>query len=210
MATGMAIMGFGGGALIGVPFGSELMKYFASASSTGGMESFLVMGAIYFCFMVFGSLSVRVPAPDVYFLYFLAGAALHSLVPWTQQIQNVARFVLVAALIISVYGGGFSTIPAYLRDIFGTMQVRAIHGRLITAWSMAAVLGPQLITNIVKYQEAHQVPVAQSYNVTMYLMAGLLVLGALCNVLVRPVHPRHHSAPPDAQSDLAKPTPVAR
>ncbi len=307
MATGMAIMGFGGGALIGAPFGSELMKHFASASSSGVMESFLVMGSIYFCFMVFGSLTVRVPAPDwkpegyvpstapkklvtsahvtadqaiktpqfwllwavlclnvtagigilgqasnlcqnmfgvpkavgdgfagflsifnmggrffwsstsdytgrknVYFLYFLAGAALYSLVPLTQQIQNVALFVLVTALIISMYGGGFSTIPAYLRDIFGTMQVGAIHGRLITAWSMAAVLGPQLITYIAEYQKAHQVPVAQSYNVTMYLMAGLLVLGALCNFLVRPVHPRHHYTPPDAQPDLAKPAAAAR
>ena len=109
-----------------------------------------------------------------------------------------------------MYGGGFSTIPAYLRDIFGTMQVGAIHGRLITAWSMAAVLGPQLITYIAEYQKAHQVPVAQSYNVTMYLMAGLLVLGALFNFLVRPVHPRHHYTPPDAPPDLAKPSAVAR
>jgi MFS family permease len=171
-----------------------------------GFLSIFNMGGRFF----WSSTSDYTGRKNVYFLYFLAGAALYSLVPLTQQIQNVALFVLVTALIISMYGGGFSTIPAYLRDIFGTMQVGAIHGRLITAWSMAAVLGPQLITYIAEYQKSHQVPVAQSYNVTMYLMAGLLVLGALCNFLVRPVHPRHHYTPPDAQPDLAKPAAAAR
>ncbi len=78
------------------------------------------------------------------------------------------------------------------------MQVGAIHGRLITAWSMAAVLGPQLVTYIAEYQKAHQVPAAQSYNFTMYLMVGLLLVGAICNFLIRAVHPRHHFQGPDA------------
>ncbi|MEI7822481.1 MAG: OFA family MFS transporter, partial [Verrucomicrobiota bacterium] len=225
MATGMAIMGFGGGALIGAPFGSELLRHFATPHSTGVMEAFLVMGAVYFCFMVFGSMTVRVPPPGwkpegfvprtveqelvttanvtadeaiktpqfwllwavlclnvtagigilgqasnmcqsmfgvpktvgdgfagflsifnmggrffwsstsdytgrkrVYFIYFLLGAVLYCLVPLTQRMGNVAFFVGVTALIISMYGGGFATIPAYLRDMFGTMQVGAIHG----------------------------------------------------------------------------------
>ncbi|MDB6173156.1 MAG: nitrate/nitrite transporter [Chthoniobacteraceae bacterium] len=289
MATGMAIMGFGGGALIGAPFGSELMKRFATPTSTGVMEAFLVMGLVYFCFMVFGAFTVRVPAPDwkpegyvpslvqkklvthaqvsadeaiktpqfwllwavlclnvtagigilgqasnmcqnmfgvpkavgdgfagflsifnmggrflwsstsdyigrknVYFIYFLLGALLYSLIPFTQHLNNVTLFVAITAVIISMYGGGFATIPAYLKDMFGTMQVGAIHGRLITAWSMAAVLGPQLVTYIAEYQKARHVPAAQSYNFTMYLMVGLLLAGALCNYLVKAVHTRHH------------------
>jgi len=289
MATGMAIMGFGGGALIGAPFGSELLRHFATPHSTGVMEAFLVMGAVYFCFMVFGSMTVRVPPPGwkpegfvprtveqelvttanvtadeaiktpqfwllwavlclnvtagigilgqasnmcqsmfgvpktvgdgfagflsifnmggrffwsstsdytgrkrVYFIYFLLGAVLYCLVPLTQRMGNVAFFVGVTALIISMYGGGFATIPAYLRDMFGTMQVGAIHGRLITAWSMAAVLGPQLVTYISEYQKSRNVPVAQSYNFTMYLMAALLVIGACCNACIRAVDRRHH------------------
>jgi len=289
MATGMAIMGFGGGALIGAPFGSELLRHFATPHSTGVMEAFLVMGTVYFCFMVFGSMTVRVPPPGwkpegfvprtveqelvttanvtadeaiktpqfwllwavlclnvtagigilgqasnmcqsmfgvpktvgdgfagflsifnmggrffwsstsdytgrkrVYFIYFLLGAVLYCLVPLTQRMGNVAFFVGVTALIISMYGGGFATIPAYLRDMFGTMQVGAIHGRLITAWSMAAVLGPQLVTYISEYQKSRNVPVAQSYNFTMYLMAALLVIGACCNACIRAVDSRHH------------------
>ena len=289
MATGMAIMGFGGGALIGAPFGSELLRHFATPHSTGVMEAFLVMGAVYFCFMVFGSMTVRVPPPGwkpegfvprtveqelvttanvtadeaiktpqfwllwavlclnvtagigilgqasnmcqsmfgvpktvgdgfagflsifnmggrffwsstsdytgrkrVYFIYFLLGAVLYCLVPLTQRMGNVAFFVGVTALIISMYGGGFATIPAYLRDMFGTMQVGAIHGRLITAWSMAAVLGPQLVTYISEYQKSRNVPVTQSYNFTMYLMAALLVIGACCNACIRAVDRRHH------------------
>ena len=289
MATGMAIMGFGGGALIGAPFGSELLRHFATPHSTGVMEAFLVMGAVYFCFMVFGSMTVRVPPPGwkpegfvprtveqelvttanvtadeaiktpqfwllwavlclnvtagigilgqasnmcqsmfgvpktvgdgfagflsifnmggrffwsstsdytgrkrVYFIYFLLGAVLYCLVPLTQRMGNVAFFGGVTALIISMYGGGFATIPAYLRDMFGTMQVGAIHGRLITAWSMAAVLGPQLVTYLSEYQKSRNVPVAQSYNFTMYLMAALLVIGACCNACIRAVDRRHH------------------
>ena len=292
MATGMAIMGFGGGALIGAPFGSELLKHFATPHSTGVMEAFLVMGVVYFCFMVFGAMTIRVPPPDwkpanfvprtdhqelittasvtadeaiktpqfwllwavlclnvtagigilgqasnmcqnmfgvpktvgdgfagflsifnmggrffwsstsdytgrkrVYYIYFLLGALLYCLVPLTQRLDNVAFFVIVTSLIISMYGGGFATIPAYLRDMFGTMQVGAIHGRLITAWSMAAILGPQLVTYLAEYQKAHHVSLAQSYNFTMYLMAGLLLVGAFCNARIRAVDRSHHSKP---------------
>ena len=101
-------------------------------------------------------------------------------------------FVLVTALIISMYGGGFATIPAYLRDLFGTMHLGAIHGRLITAWSMAAVLGPQLVNYVSTYRIEHGVARAEAYNLTMYLMAGLLLVGLVCNLLVRPVDERFH------------------
>jgi MFS family permease len=109
----------------------------------------------------------------------------------------VPLFVLATAVIISMYGGGFATIPAYLRDLFGTMHLGAIHGRLITAWSMAAVLGPQLVNYISTYRIDHGVPRAEAYNLTMYLMSCLLLVGLVCNLLVRPVDDRHHYHKPE-------------
>ena len=126
----------------------------------------------------------------IYCVYFILGAVLYCLIPFTQRIGSVAIFVAVTAVIISMYGGGFATVPAYLRDLFGTMQVGAIHGRLITAWSMAAVVGPQTINYISAYQKEHGVPKAEAYNMTMYIMAGLLLLGLLCNLMIKAVDPR--------------------
>ena len=289
MATGMAIMGFGGGALIGAPLAEELMKHFSSATSVGALEALLCMAGLYAIFMGFAALIVRVPPADwvpagghtttdkksfpanirvsvdtawktpqfwllwlvlcfnvtagigilgqaspmiqdmfkvtpaaaagyvgllslfnlggrflwssisdytgrkgIYCLYFLLGTALYLLVPWTQQQGNLTLFVIVTGVIISMYGGGFSTIPAYLRDLFGTYQVGAIHGRLITAWSMAAVLGPQLVDRISAAKKAAGIPPAESYNFTLHLMAGLLVAGLIANLLVRPVAAKYH------------------
>lgn len=293
LATGLAIMGFGGGALIGAPLGVELMGRFKTATSVGVWESFLVMAAAYFAFMMFGAFSVRLPSkgwmPEgyvppttpkklvtradvpldrawktpqfwllwavlclnvtagigilgqaslmcqdmfgvsaavgggfagllslanmggrlawsatsdltgrkaVYSVFFLLGAVLYALVPIAQRTQSVPLFVIITALIISMYGGGFATIPAYLRDLFGTIQLGAIHGRLITAWSMAAVLGPQLVNYVSTYRINHGVPRAEAYNATMYLMSGLLILGLICNLMVRPVHEKHHHTDP--------------
>ena len=92
-----------------------------------------------------------------------------------------------------MYGGGFAAIPAYLRDLFGTMQVGAIHGRVLTAWSVAGVLGPVMVNYIRQYQIDHGVAHADAYTVTMRLMAGLLAIGLLCNLAVREVDPRHHA-----------------
>lgn len=293
LATGLAIMGFGGGALIGAPLGVELMSHFRSASSVGVKEAFLVMAGVYFAFMTFGAFTVRLPSsaarpasnvshgsmatagpisdvsvdracrtpqfwllwvvlclnvtagigilgqasvmcqdmfgvPEavgggfagllsifnmagrlfwssmsditgrkvIYCVYFLLGAILYALVPFTQSAHSVTMFVLVTALIISMYGGGFATIPAYLRDLFGTMHLGAIHGRLITAWSMAAVLGPQLVSYISTYRKEHGVPRAEAYNATMYLMAGLLLVGLVCDLLVHPIGARARSPGP--------------
>lgn len=289
MATGLAIMGFGGGALIGAPLGVELLGRFRSVESVGVKEAFAALGFVYFAFMMFGAFSFRVPAPGwrpagyvpaarpkplvthadvsvgqswrtpqfwllwavlclnvtagigilgqaslmcqdmfgmtaavgggfagllslanmagrlgwsslsdltgrktIYSVFFLLGALLYALVPLAQKHQSVPLFVVITALIISMYGGGFATIPAYLRDLFGTMHLGAIHGRLITAWSMAAVLGPQLVNYVSTYRIEHGVPRAEAYNATMYLMAGLLLLGLICNLLVRPVADRFH------------------
>ena len=94
-----------------------------------------------------------------------------------------------------MYGGGFATIPAYLRDMFGTMHVGAIHGRLLTAWSAAGVLGPVLVNYIRQYQIDHGVPKAQAYSVTMYIMCALLLVGFICNLEMRPVDEKHHFRP---------------
>ena len=295
MATGMAIMGFGGGALIGSPLGQELMNRFADTSTgnTGAAAAFTGMAGIYACFMLFGAATIRVPAADwkpegyepkaanagnamittasvavdtawktpqfwllwtvlcmnvsagigilgratdicqdmfgvsaaigagftgvlsifnmsgrfiwssvsdftgrkgVYCLYFILGAALYFILPWTQHTQSRTLFVICTALIESMYGGGFATIPAYLKDMFGTYQVGAIHGRLITAWSMAAVIGPLLVNKLFDARVAAGVPKGEAYNGTFYMMCGVLGIGLVANLLVRPVAAKYHIA----------------
>lgn len=133
-----------------------------------------------------------------YGIFFVLGSVLYFLVPGMGASGNVALLVLFYAIIISMYGGGFSTVPSYLADLFGTRYVGGIHGRLLTAWAAAGVLGPVLVNYIRQYQVDHGVPPGQSYTVTMYLMAGLLVVGFICNLLVRPVAAHHHMS---AESD---------
>src|SRR6185312_1937324 len=103
-----------------------------------------------------------------------------------------AGFVICFLIIISMYGGGFSTVPAYLKDMYGTRYVGAIHGLLLTAWSAAGIFGPVLVNYLRQYNIAHGVPKAQAYNNTMYIMAALLVIGFICNLLVKAVNERHH------------------
>jgi len=295
MATGMAIMGFGGGAMIGSPLAVALMDRFKSPTTMGVAETFVVLGVAYFAFMMFGAFTVRLPAPgwspgapgtagataarrrtpvaaggDVhvdrairtpqfwllwavlclnvtagigvlgqaspmiqemfpgtigagaaagfvgllslanmagrfawsslsdhigrkptYMIYFALGALLYAGVPTTGRNGSVVLFVAFYAVIMSMYGGGFATIPAYLRDLFGTMHVGAIHGRLLTAWSLAGVAGPVLVNYLRQYQLGRGVPARDAYSVTMYLMAALLVLGFVANWLVRPVGAEH-------------------
>jgi MFS family permease len=291
MATGMAIMGFGGGAMIGAPLSVLLMDHFKSVTSVGVMETFLVMGGLYFASMLVGALTIRIPPEgwqpegwtppavqnrmitnnhvhidqalktpqfyllwlvlclnvtagigvlgqasvmiqemfkgtvtpaaaagfvgllslfnmggrffwssasdflgrkNTYFIFFAVGAAFYSAVPGMGMSGNMVLFVLLYAIIMSMYGGGFSTIPAYLADIFGTRFVGGIHGRLLTAWATAGVLGPVLVNYIREFQIGQGVAKAEAYNVTMYIMAGILVVGFVCNLLIRPVHEKHH------------------
>ncbi len=291
MATGMAIMGFGGGAMVGAPLAVALMNHFKTASSAGVAETFLTMGIIYFLFMMFGVFNVRV-IPDgwkpkgyqppqvaqklvttanvsadnaiktpqfwllwavlflnvtagigvlgqasamiqemfqgkvteaaaggfvgllsifnmggrfvwsslsdvfgrktTYLIYFTLGAILYSLIPSIGRMGSVGFFVAGYAIILSMYGGGFATIPAYLRDLFGTQQVGAIHGRLLTAWSAAGVAGPVLVNYIREYEISQGVAKAEAYSVTMYLMAALLVLGFIANLSVKAVDAKWH------------------
>lgn len=127
-----------------------------------------------------------------YMIYLGLGTLLYALIPTTGQLGSVVLFVALFAVIMSMYGGGFATIPAYLKDMFGTMQVGAIHGRLLTAWSTAAVLGPVLVNYIREYQINSGVPKAEAYNITMYIMAGLLVVGFICNYFVKEVDTKFH------------------
>ena len=308
MATGMAIMGFGGGAMIGSPLADKLMKFYATPTSVGVWETFVTMGVIYFVFMMIGALSYRVtptgwkPAgwtppssatsntmitsrhvhlknahktpqfwllwgilmlnvsagigvigmaspmlqeifggklialdlrfdelskeqlgqiagiaagftgllslfniagrfiwasfsdyigrKATYFAFFTLGFILYASAPWAGHAGNMALFVGFFCIILTMYGGGFATIPAYLADMFGTQMVGAIHGRLLTAWSTAGVLGPVIVNYINDYQIKHGVPKSAAYDTTMYILAALLVGGFICNLLVRPVNPK--------------------
>ncbi|MBD9367759.1 OFA family MFS transporter [Xanthomonas sp. XNM01] len=308
MATGMAIMGFGGGALIGSPLADLLMRHFATPTSVGVFETFLVMAGLYFVFMMAGAFGYRVPPTgwkpkgwtpppasnnamitrghvhvskvwgipqfwlvwgvlclnvsagigvlglaspmlqemfggrligvDVgfrdlsgeqlsaiaaiaagfvgmlslanilgrffwasmsdrfgrkmtYSIFFVLGIALYAMAPTLGSTGSIALFVAAFCVILSMYGGGFATVPAYLADLFGTQHVGAIHGRLLTAWATAGILGPFVIGYMREYQLGLGMPPSQVYNTTMYILAGMLVLGLVCNLLVRPVNPKH-------------------
>jgi MFS family permease len=299
MATGMAIMGFGGGAFIASPLSVWLMHKFSTPTHIGVAETFIVLAVVYFCFMMVGAAIVRLPPPgwapigylpaerpkklittqnvfvyqalktpqfwliwwvlclnvtagigvlgqasamsqemfpgkvtvtaaagfvglmslfnmggrffwasvsdylgrkNTYFVFFMLGLILYSVVPYTGAIGNVALFVVCFCVIISMYGGGFSTVPAYLRDMFGTRYVGAIHGLLLTAWSMAGIFGPVLVNYIRQYNVEHGVAHAAAYNVTMYVMAVLLVIGFLCNLYIKAVDERHHMKQEEADA----------
>jgi MFS family permease len=135
------------------------------------------------------------------------GFILYITVPYAGGSGNVVLFVVCFLIIVSMYGGGFSTVPAYLRDMFGTRYVGAIHGILLTAWSAAGIAGPVLINYIREYNVTHGVPKAQAYNVTMYIMAGLLVVGFIANFCVRAVDKRHHMANADAEPSRSRDLP---
>ena len=292
MATGMAIMGFGGGAMIGAPLAAILMTTFKDASGPGVWQTFLVLAAGYLVFMLAGSFGYRVPPPNwrpegwvppaavrkfgavghvhlrhaartrqfwllwvvllmnvsagigvlsvaspmlqqlfaappavaagfvgllsvfniagrffwasvsdrlgrraTYCIFFVLGIALYAAAPWTAHTGNKALFVAFCCVILSMYGGGFATVPAYLADVFGTQFVGAIHGRLLTAWSTAGVLGPVLVTFITERATTAGVAKAFVYDQTLYVMAGLLAVGLLANLLVRPLTPNWFMGP---------------
>ena len=132
------------------------------------------------------------------------GFVLYCAVPHTGSIGSIVAFVLCFLVIISMYGGGFATVPAYLKDMFGTRYVGAIHGLLITAWSMAGIFGPVLVNYIREYNITHGVPKAQAYNITMYIMAGLFVIGFICNLLIKAVDRRFHMEPDSALATAAE------
>ena len=109
-------------------------------------------------------------------------------------------FVLGFGIILSMYGGGFSTVPAYLADMFGTQFVGAIHGRLLTAWSTAGIIGPVVVNYIREFQLAAGVPRDQLYNTTMYILCAMLIAGLICNYLIKPVDAKWHMS----EAEVAK------
>jgi MFS family permease len=302
MATGIAIMGFGGGALIASPWSTSMLQTFGSTTS-GIAAAFLVHGLVYAVFMSLGVFLVRVPregwrpagwrppektekalvttaqvsaanairtpqfwclwivlcfnvtagigilekaAPmitdffrqtpvpvgtaaaagfvallsltnmlgrfvwsstsdlvgrkNIYRIYLGAGAVLYLIIALTGNSSKLV-FVLCAMVILSFYGGGFSTVPAYLKDLFGTYQVGAIHGRLLTAWSVAGVLGPMIVDGIADHETALGKQGPDLYTTSFYIMIALLVAGFIVNEFVRPVHRKYHE--PVADSGVA-------
>lgn len=309
MATGMAIMGFGGGAMIGSPLAAELMKYFATPTSIGVWQTFAVMGVLYIIAMLLGAFGYRVPASGwkpagwtapsadqgkamitqhhvhvkkiwgipqfwlvwmvltmnvsagigvigmaspmlqevfggaligvsakfgeldktqltaiagvaagfaallslfnivgrffwasmsdkfgrkmTYTIFFVLGGILYFSIPASAGTGNKLMFVGAFCVILSMYGGAFATVPAYLADLFGTQMVGAIHGRLLTAWSTAGIIGPVVVNYMREYQLGLGIPRDQVYNQTMYILVGMLVIGLLCNLMIRPVNQKY-------------------
>jgi MFS family permease len=134
-------------------------------------------------------------------VFFALGAALYFFLPQTgaNHLNSIALFVAIAVILLSMYGGGFATIPAYLRDMFGTHHVSAIHGRLLTAWSTAGVLGPVLVNYLREYQIAHGADKSSAYQTVLHVMAGLLVVGFVANLLVKPVAEKYWMTAADAK-----------
>ena len=307
MATGFAIAGFGGGAMIGSPLANILINYFKTPTDVGVWQTFVVMGVVYLVFMMIGAFSYRIPpagwvpegfvAPtkanamittrnvhlnnahktpqfwliwvvlcmnvsagigvigmaspmlqeifagkligqptlgfnaldatqkatiagiaagfagllslfnilgrvfwaslsdkigrkNTYFVFFLLGIAMYALAPTFANMGSKILFVGAFAIILSMYGGGFATVPAYLADMFGTQFVGAIHGRLLTAWSTAGIIGPVVVNYIREAQLAAGVARDQLYNSTMYILCAMLVIGLIANWLIKPVNPK--------------------
>jgi MFS family permease len=182
-----------GGRLIGVGTGfseldasQKLQIATIAAGFTGLLSLFNIAGRFFWA-----SLSDYIGRKTTYFVFFVLGIALYSSAPSLGHAGQVALFVAAFCVILTMYGGGFATVPAYLADMFGTQMVGAIHGRLLTAWSTAGVVGPMLITYFRDTQIAAGVPRSTVYDTTMYVLAGLLVIGLICNLLVRPVAPKY-------------------
>jgi MFS family permease len=173
------------------PMIQEMFPGAITASAAAGFVGLLSLANMAGRFF-WSSFSDYVGRKAVYATFFLLGAVLYALVPATGRAGSVVLFVIGYVVILSMYGGGFATIPAYLRDLFGTVQVGAIHGRLLTAWSTAGIAGPVLVNYIREYEISRGVPNADAYTTTMHLMAGLLIVGFVCNLLVKPVDARHH------------------
>src|SRR6185369_694957 len=136
------------------------------------------------------SLSDKIGRKNTYYTFFILGIALYALAPTFAAMGSKLLFVVDFCIILSMYGGGFATVPAYLADMFGTQFVGAVHGRLLTAWSTAGIVGPVVVNYLREAQIAAGVPRGQVYDVTMYILAAMLVAGLLCNLLVRPVAAR--------------------
>jgi MFS family permease len=166
-----------------------------AAGFTGLLSLFNIAGRFFWA-----SLSDYIGRKNTYYTFFILGIVLYASAPFFAAIGSKAAFVLAFGIILSMYGGGFSTVPAYLADMFGTQFVGAIHGRLLTAWSTAGIIGPVVVNYIREFQLAAGVPRDQLYNTTMYVLCGMLVIGLICNWLVKPVDSKWYMS----QDEVAK------
>jgi MFS family permease len=156
------------------------------AAGFAGLLSLFNIGGRFF----WASLSDYIGRKKTYYCFFLLGIALYALAPTFAAIGSKALFVLAFGIILSMYGGGFATVPAYLADMFGTQFVGAIHGRLLTAWSTAGIIGPVVVNYIREFQLAAGVSRDHLYDTTMYILCAMLIGGLICNYLIKPVDPK--------------------
>jgi len=175
------------GAHSGLTMAQKVAIAAAAAGLVGLISLFNSLGRIFWA-----ALSDYLGRKSTYYVFFIAGVALYCLLPTWGHLGLAALFVASVCIILSMYGGGFATLPAYLADIFGVQMVGAIHGRLITAWSVAGVVGPTLITSLRELQLRSGVARSHAYDSTLYVMAFLLFCGFLCNLMVRPVREKHY------------------
>jgi MFS family permease len=178
-----------GGNLIGIPkHFNELDKsqLAAIAAVAGGFAALLSLFNIAGRFF-WATMSDLFGRKATYSIFFVLGMLLYASLPSMAGAGSKLLFVGAACIIVSMYGGGFSTVPAYLADIFGTQFVGAIHGRILTAWSTAGILGPVVVNYMREYQLHLGIPREQVYNQTMYILVGMLAIGLVCNLMVRPL-----------------------
>jgi hypothetical protein len=152
--------------------------------------------------LFWASMSDFLGRKNTYYIFFVLGIILYCSMPTFGHMGAAGLFVATVCIILTMYGGGFATVPAYLADIFGTQMVGAIHGRLLTAWSAAGIIGPVLIANIRELQLHAGVPKNLVYDRTLYILAGMLLAGFLCNLFVRPVADKNYMT--DRELDAEK------
>ncbi len=155
----------------------------AAAGLVGLISLFNSVGRLFWA-----SLSDKIGRKTTYCIFFILGMALYCSLPALGHLGLAGLFVIFVCIILSMYGGGFSTVPAYLADLFGTQMVGAIHGRLLTAWSAAGIVGPLVIAAVRESQLAAGVTRSLVYDRTLYIMAALLFVGLICNLLIKPVN----------------------
>jgi MFS family permease len=170
----------------------------AAAGLVGLVSLFNSVGRLFWA-----SVSDWIGRKSTYFVFFVLGTLLYCLMPTLGHMGAAGLFVATVCLILTMYGGGFATIPAYLADVFGTQMVGAIHGRLLTAWSVAGIVGPLLIANLRETQLKAGVPSNLVYDRTLYILAGLLVAGFICNLLIRPVAEKHYMTDAELEEERA-------
>jgi MFS family permease len=175
-----------------------------AAGFTGLLSLFNIAGRFFWA-----SLSDLIGRKATYAVFFVIGISLYAAVAWATQQAYLGLFVIAFCIILSMYGGGFATVPAYLADLFGARMVSAIHGRLLTAWSTAGVLGPVLVNYIREYQLGRGAATADAYSVTMYVLAALLGLGLICNWWITPVERQCFVEPDETDIDSGATTAAA-